>query len=388
MRTDPQGPAIFLITNFPWDSPTGGACIIRHLVSQLTGQPINWFCLSAPAGKVEFVHDHVTTEYMSAPAWGNVRLRLHVFWRWYRWTIWARYVAWRIARRIKQVKPRLVWIVADFTIVPVATWLLPQLRDRRLHLSIHDHLQDSARREGFSAPLLKRIAQFETAVTVMKPTVDGVSQELIDSFILAPLAEAIVTLPVKLTASENMLRGLAADGPLTIGLSGNFWGEKELQCFAEGMELWSQKSGRDWKMQIFGRSGSIENPNRIEMRGYVPIEKVLVELGECDLLLLPLPVDPESSQMATSVPTKLVTYLEVGRLVFAFAPPRSVTKRLVEENAVGFVACCCDPRVVVDGLERLLKWDLRAAETGRQRLLADRFNEARIFRDFTRVLNI
>ena len=89
--------------------------------------------------------------------------------------------------------------------------------------------------------------------------------------------------------------------------------------------MWSKNSGRDWQIVVFGDRPKTALDHRIDARGFAPLEQVRRELADSDLLLLPLPVGSDSLQMTTSVPTKLSTYLEVGRLVFALLPANSTT---------------------------------------------------------------
>lgn len=145
---------ILLVSCFPWDDGQGGAFILRHWVRQLDWEPIHWFALSRPSGQMPFDAPHVRREYHTPPARGNVRLRLDRFWRWYQRRVWSVRMSSVLVRRIETLQPRVVWLMADFGMAPLSLRLLPVLRGRHVHVSLHDDLEATAQRERCSAAFL------------------------------------------------------------------------------------------------------------------------------------------------------------------------------------------------------------------------------------------
>jgi hypothetical protein len=90
--------------------------------------------------------------------------------------------------------------------------------------------------------------------------------------------------------------------------------------------------------------------------------------------------------MQTCLPTKLVSYIELGRPVFTFAPSDSATARIMNEAAIGPVVSILDPEKTAAELDKLFVWDSVAAENGWNRLLQDRLSETRIARDFREII--
>ena len=375
---------ILLVTCFPWDSGQGGPAILRHWVRKLDTEPIHWFALGRPAGQVSFSASHVRCEFRAAPAHGNVRFRLGNFWRWYQRRVWSRQMAALLARRVEELKPRIVWLMADFGLAPVGLRLLPRLKNRRVHLSFHDDLPAAAQREGCSSGFQAEISAFLAGLRELNFTGDAVSEELLADTAPTARASAIVTLPVDSTKLAAGFRGPRPSGPMRIGFSGNFYGEREFVCFVEGLKLWSRQTGRDWRMRVFGAEKLGGMDARIEARGVTPADEVRATLADCDLLLLPSPLD--RPEMRTNMPTKLVSYLELGRMVFAFAPANSATARVLKEGNIGPVVSTCDPALVAKELEGLGASDPVAAQAGWQRLIGGRFGEERIMRDLRSIL--
>jgi hypothetical protein len=85
--------------------------------------------------------------------------------------------------------------------------------------------------------------------------------------------------------------------------------------------------------------------------------------------------------MQTNMPTKLVTYLETGKLVFSFARTSSATSRVLRESCIGPVIERLDRDAVCEGLDALSTWDLDAANVGWRNLIENRFSASRIFKD-------
>ena len=370
---------ILLITCFPWDSAQGGPFILRHWVKRLDAEPILWFALSRPTGQVPFEAFHLRHEFRAPPARGNVRLRLDRFWRWYHRRVWAPRTATLLSRRIDDLKPRVVWLMADYGLSPVGLRLLPALRGRRVHVSLHDDLPTSAQREGCSPAFLEELRQFVEGLHELNVSADAVSEELLADTLPRASRTAIVTLPVESSRCATTFAGARHQGPLTIGFSGNFFGEDEFGCFVEGLRRWSQQSGRDWQMLAFGHTGLGRFDSRITARGFTAPEVVRSALADCDLLLLPSPLG--RPEMRTNMPTKLVSYLELGRMVFAFAPERSATSRVLTESSLGPVVSVCDPEAVGKRLNELNGWNVQAAQAGWRRLIEGRFSEKRILCD-------
>jgi len=352
---------------------------MRNNLQHLKEEEVYWFALSRPSGKVPFSPGNVKYEFRSPPARGNVRLRLGRFWRWYQRKIWSLQIANLLARRICKLHPRLIWLVADYGLAPVALRLLPKLKRYRLHTSFHDSPKPTAAREGYSKAFLNELDVFLTALNESDFTADAVSEELLIYCARSARCNAIVTLPVNRSRCSPKFAEPRSEGILEIGFSGNFLGEEELACFIAGLRLWEKKSGRNWKITAVGRPDLAQFDRRVDAYGPMPAEKTHQVLRSSDLLLLPSPID--RPEMRTNMPTKLVTYLELGRMIFTFAPADSSTARVLNEARLGPVISGREPEAVAEALQRIEHWDFDAAAKGWHQLVTTRFDETRIARD-------
>jgi len=273
----------------------------------------------------------------------------------------------------------MIWLMADFGLAPVGLRLLPILSGRRVHVSLHDDLQATARSEGCSVDFIKEVGAFVSGLGRIGASADAVSEELLAEILPHASRTAIATLPVDSHKCVPAFIGPSLHGPLTIGFSGNFFGEQEFECFVEGLRRWSRRSRRDWRMITFGDPTLCRLDSSIDSRGFTPPDQVRAALSGCDLLLLPSPLN--RPEMRSSMPTKLVSYLELGRMIFTFAPEKSATERVLNESHLGPVVSVCDPALVEHRLIELDAWDIQAAEAGWRGLVENRFNESRILHD-------
>ena len=373
---------ILLLTNFASDDLCGGAVIVRYWAQRLTAARIEWLSFAHPSGHVPVSAPHVFTRFEWLSMRGNVRLRLAPFWRWYKRAIWSPMVARKLRERLNEFD--VVWIVFDYGLIPIVWRLLPDLVDRRVHISLHDDPAFVAQREGCSARFIEEIRRMREALPMLQASFDGVSEELIADIAPPGQPTATVTLPSSDAAARVRLRRPADNGPLRIGFSGNFHGRDEFVAFIAALDRWSRRSGRPWQMVTYGDAALGTLSPNIVAHGPTAPTLVAQGLAKCDLLFLPSPL--QRPEMRTNMPTKLVTYLEAAALIVAFAPKGSATERVVRGHHLGPVMNSLDARDIDAAINSALCWNHEAAETGRALLLSHRFNESRIGHDLARQL--
>ncbi len=185
---------ILLLTSFPADSPSGGACIVRQFLQGRTQQSVHWIAVARPTGLKHFETPHVKKEHHFAPNVGNSRLRLERFWKWYYCNIWAPRLAKLIKRRIQSIKPEVIWVVLDYPLVPVVYALRNVLKANRLHVSVHDDPVSSAVREGALATFSVQSQALLDEFASYSFTADAVSEELLALTVPNASQSALVTL--------------------------------------------------------------------------------------------------------------------------------------------------------------------------------------------------
>jgi hypothetical protein len=109
-----------------------------------------------------------------------------------------------------------------------------------------------------------------------------------------------------------------------------------VQSLAEGLERYNQRHQADLSLTIFGYisaecRGPLESLRAVNLAGRKDQKACLSEMGQADLLYLPLAFGERASRIALySLPTKLPEYLSVGKPVLFHAPHESAIFRLAE----------------------------------------------------------
>lgn len=367
-------PRTLLATWFAPDDRKGGAVIVRSLAERFPADRLRWYTFSHPAGPLIAPFAAQFSGCCVATNRGASRLGLGRFWKWHRRAIWPHSAARRVVEVARAWQPEVVWIVLDYLTVPVAANLVRRLPGQRFHFSIHDDPQHTASREGESHAALRGCRAALETLRTSNASLDAVSEELLASAGWPVERQAVVTLGCDPAASVAQISPPRAEGPLTIGVAGNYLGVAELRVALAGLDIWQQAAGRPWRIVVVGRPDLAGIHPYVETVAYRHADTVRQILASADVLYIPLGLRAEDrEQMRTSLPTKLVSYAELGKLVLAHAPHDSATARVLRDHALGVALDSHDPAEVAQAIDRLLQWDLPSANAGRQRLLDDRF---------------
>jgi hypothetical protein len=369
---------VLLLTGFNPDTQYGGGAIVRSLIERANPQGIRWFCLSKPLQPIPEKLKRVFVGYCSFRARGSRRLRLAMFWNWFYVRIWTKLAARWIMSAMRKAEADTLWVVLDYHVVPIAAELIKRRAARRFHFSIHDHPTDMARHHLKSAAFINAIDEGFALIKSATCTFDAVSEELLAAAGVAEHPHVLVTMGCQPKRCADKMRLAEKTGPLRIGFAGSYFPPSWARVLVEGLKRWSDTTGRRWEIHAFGAKVPLLMPAEINWRGFFPPDELKGELAEMSFLLLAL----DRSAMLTSLPTKLVSYLEVGRLILTMVPEGSVTARIVRQNRLGPVVTELTPQLVVKAIDDCLNWDIDAANRGRDDLLRERFCSDIIFRHF------
>lgn len=377
---------IFLLTGFSTEMKYGGGAIVRSLLERFEPKDVAWFSLAAPSAPLDPRLEKLLVGHYSYRAFGNQRLRLNKFWAWFHRTIWPKLAAKRIMSALAESGASTLWIVLDYHVVPVAAELVWQRPATHLHFSIHDHPNEMARHHFISAASVAAIDDGFEVVHRSDASFDAVSEELIDAVGLSQRPNTVVTMGCDQMRRTEVIVPPADVGPLRVGYAGSYLPPQRAQELVDGLKLWSAGTGRAWELHVFGAPTALSKTSEVRVHDFVPPDTLFKELGKMDMLLLALDgYDVPSAPAVTCLPTKLVSYLEVGRLVLAMVPVKSATARIVRDASLGPIVSTSDPREVARAVDDALHWNVDRAVCGRADLLNDRFSSDAIFRRFVRL---
>jgi hypothetical protein len=283
-----------------------------------------------------------------------------------------------------------LWTVLDYHVVPVAAELVRRKAAQHYHYSIHDHPNAMAQVHFRSPASIAKVAEGFALVKATSASFDAVSEELLGASGVIGRPNAVVTMGCRLDRCFSNIRPPAQRGCLRIAYAGSHFPPHRAFQLVEGLKLWSAATGRDWEIHKFGGRISSPMPPEIIWRGFLTPEALVAELRNMSYLVLAFDgADaPMSVVAATSLPTKLTSYLEAGRLVLAMVPEHSATARIVRHGSMGPILDSTQPQAVANAIESGMSWDLDAADQGREALLRGRFNPNSIVERFVGLLRL
>ncbi len=370
---------VLLVTFFPPDYKTGGAVIARFLAEHFSANELRWFSLSHPKTKLAAHVDRLFVGSMEFRPVGGVRLKLARFWEWWFCHAWSRLAARKIEKMVSAIGADRVWFVLDYMMVPIASRLVERNHRLRFHFSVHDHPAQIALTLGLSAKLRAAIDAGLDVITKASASFDAVSEELLADMNVMVKQHTLTTLGCHSSRLASSIDPPSQVGPLRMAYAGSYLSPDVAECLTGGLEKWAADSGRKWEIHLFADKVYGELPPKVTVHCWLDPENLVAELRQMDFLLIALSLRPEAAkQMRTSLPTKLVSYLEVGRLIVAYVPAGSATARLVADHYLGPIITVPDPKRVVAAINEGLKWNLEAANEGRLRIVGDRFSPGRI----------
>lgn len=375
-------PSILLVTGFEPDKRTGGGDIVRFLARKLGPNQLRWFSLAKPAAPLDEPFRSQWIGSLPLRRLGATRFGLRRFWDWFESTIWSYNGALRIAASAKKFNVSHIWFLCDYPIAPILPYLQRLLPKVAIHVSVHDHPVFTAEAVGHSVHYIDRIKKALRKISRTSVSIDTISEELLATLGDAFGQHTVVTLACNKADIAKDLLPVSTQGPLKVAFAGSYLDEEPCNSFLKGLDLWSARTGRPWEMTVFGPNLQFRHPG-IQMAGFTQPDRLSVELRKADLLFLPLSFESKAlMQSNTSLPTKLITYLNAGRLIVFGVPGESATARIALEGHLGPLITKPTPEMFADAIDQLAGWDMSKAESGRRQLAGNRFNEDRIYDRF------
>lgn len=278
----------------------------------------------------------------------------------------------------------VLWVVFDGSLGPFIEQLLLVDNEIPLHVSLHDEPVGTASRCGHDVSFIRSIQHAITLLAQLKSlTVDSVTNGLIRDVLGPEKRGVLVTLHVQ-TESQKRFRSLPKEGPLVFGYSGNYYGHDEMRALIRGFDRWSASTGRAWEMQAYGDAGLSSISHRIVAHGPTSFSEVQNALGRCHCLVLPCPIDRPESR--TNLPTKLVSYTELGLPIIACCPGGSETDLLLRKTKLGPVSNSISDADIDTCIDQLAVWNWAEAAIGHAFLTNELFSKSRILEELRATL--
>lgn len=146
-----------------------------------------------------------------------------------------------------------------------------------------------------------------------------------------------------------------SNGIIKIGIAGQLYAADTIRRLIRALESMEWKiDGKPVEIHYWGSSFDETIDPFLIRHGYVPQDELLIKLQKCDILYCPYWFDPRFRiECQTSFPSKLTTYLLLGKIVFFHGPPYSGPAKLLREYDAAVV---CDSEMI-----EIVKYYLRVS---------------------------
>jgi hypothetical protein len=362
-RFSPDEP-VLLVTDYPPDTPGGGAVILRSLLDGLGRDRVVWASFASAADPGAAATSRV--EVLSSGSAGRGRRSL-----WLDSTVHAGALARELAALAERRSAGAVWVVMHGAAVHAAARLL-RISDVPVHLTVHDDpaFANALRSRRYLAlvPWIER--DFARALRRAR-SVDVIGEGMrrrylsrygVDSVVVHRALDAPVPEPPRYDRTLG----------LTVGVLGSTYAYGQLPVLARAVERAAGRLGVPGRVVVLGRShgerlreemgGRVE----VEVAGHVDEPRGVERLRGCFALYLNYPFGRRDRVLRqTSFPTKLSTYVQAARPLLLHAPRDSSVAPLAEDYGYALLWPSMDEADGAALLERL--WREPSSVEGFQR---------------------
>ncbi|WP_218280714.1 glycosyltransferase [Verrucomicrobium spinosum] len=343
---------VVLFTPFHPDSG-GGAVVLRTLIAAFSKLKVRWLYLGDTPSN--FPNSHcIAPSVIGQPLLKDLSASLKM------WTGWGQPELGRIVTSITREQPAVIWTVAMNEGIPVGNIVAEEL-GIPLHVSVHDDqvgaIAGRSRRYWWMAGLMRkpwlRLLRRASSIDVIS---DGMKRRYaqlhhVDSFVCHRV----------ITALPEIANSVSGDA-ISVGHIGNVYSNKEYSCFLLGLRAYRETRRQSLQFYLVGSqpdqvclAQEILGSDSVTDYDHLNEIDAVRLLGGTSFVYAMYPFDAKSSEFRrTSLPTKLSTYVQSQRPIFAHAPMDSTLAEVVSNGELGY--CCSDlrPHVIAEGVEKIL----------------------------------
>jgi len=352
---------IALFTDF---SPAigGGGAILRNLLRQLKDMHVQWFYTASTTVDVPG-SIRIPSLRVSGSALGEVVDFCRL------WSGWRKKELMEMAKPIQAVSADVHWVVANGVGIALGNLLKALQPEIPLHVTVHDDpehavLKRSRRYRYLSGLVEKPMRQ----LMVNASSVDVISRSMQEYYRHKFGIESEV---VHLCVGK--LRGVAPvvrmNNELHIGHIGSIYSYSQFAGFLRGVDMYSRKRGlkpvvkligmESWSAERFARQ--LSAGASVCLLGEKQEEEAITQLACCDFVYAAYPFGRSLRVFRqTSLPTKLSTYIQAQRPIFAHTPMDSTLANTVTQFQAGIVCPSSSVKVIARHVEMIENLEIRS----------------------------
>jgi hypothetical protein len=320
--------SVLLVADFAWDSPGGGAQIVRSLICDRLGSQYFWATPSKLVsdlrlGEIGLRSGSLGRAGRHSPTCDAIQ--------------YARPLAEEIMAAARDCRASALWAVLHGSMVHIVRHLAKKL-PIPLHVSVHDDPPFGvALRSRRYVPFVPIIARDFGYALRRADTIDVISQAMADRYQKTYGVRCFV-LHRALRAGVERVPSVDRRNGIVVGVLGNTYQYSELKALARATLLTTIRLGVSGKLLFIGGnrdalqlSNWLNRSLPVEATGYLCEPLSIERLKQCFALYLNYPFNSRSRVFRqTSFPTKLSTYVYAARPILLHAPMDSSISELAE----------------------------------------------------------
>ncbi|PTQ99352.1 hypothetical protein C8P68_102168 [Mucilaginibacter yixingensis] len=265
-----------------------------------------------------------------------------------------------IVNALLQANCDAYWIVTHNEGLRVAAELIKRQTSRPVHVTVHDDWAGALCARSVRYKYMKRAAdkltvwvlQHAASVDVISTGMQAYYQKMcgVETIVCHRYlpADAIARHPYKASADATQL---------VVGHIGSIYDKKDFVSFLSMLVQFAQSKGQTAMLKMWGchlSMGDIPGALQGNITFYptLPEDKALPELSQCAFVYAMYPFAPALKIFgATSLPTKLTSYLQAGRPVLGHGPADSTLSSFLKDTGIGAMWNSGDQRAGFAALE-------------------------------------
>ncbi|MDH6106143.1 hypothetical protein NWP22_09735 [Anabaenopsis tanganyikae CS-531] len=263
----------------------------------------------------------------------------------------------QIEEQVRELGITRIWGILNTTVVVDALFGLMGKCDLPLYTQVWDDIDYLTQQRGLDATMRFRTRK-RFGLLLKKSVKTGVICEtMAQSYKQRYTARCEIIrhgLPNQVIARTEY----SSTDEFRIGFSGGMYAPDAWQALFAALAYINWQIADNKPIKLIVMSGKITlpctSPAHVEYLGWRTTDEVRQRLAECDLLYVPYPFTSYLKPLAQlSFPTKLSTYVNLGRPIFAHVPEYASLVDFYAQYPLGALCTSLDPKVIAEQITAL-----------------------------------
>lgn len=276
-----------------------------------------------------------------------------------------------IVNALLQADCEAYWIVTHNEGLRVAAELIKRQKDRPIHITVHDDWAGALCARSVRYKFMKSVAnRLTTWVLRHAASIDVISTEMEAYYQKMCGVEAAVChryLPAD-TIAQHSYKTSSDAKELVVGHIGSIYDKKDFLSFLSMLVQFAQSKRQTAMLKMWGchlNMSDVPNALRGNVTFYptLPEDKALPELSQCAFVYAMYPFAPALKIFgATSLPTKLTSYLQAGRPILGHGPADSTLASFLKNTRTGAMWTSGDQQTGFDVLQAVSSLEFNSTQ--------------------------